>query len=199
MPRLGQITTFLFISHLRIYRKEGEEQSLGWPAIHAQWLDAEPFSNVLRIKMKPYYLLCPLDSIISMEHQFISLCAVCGSHIWDFNNLHAVLWIYKQGQWRKNTTGLYFFIITLLKKKKRKKEILLHFCKSLLDNMGNVAATSILVTMEKNKLFMHCYLFFFRLFLTAILPSATPIISYGIVLAASVSWFLWNRHCSLAL
>lgn len=58
----------------------------------------------------------------------------------------------------------FIFSLLLFWKKKEKKEILLHFCKSLLDNMGNVAATSILVTMEKNKLFMDCYLFFFQTF-----------------------------------
>lgn len=62
----------------------------GQLSMRSSWI-AEPFSNVLGIKMKPHYLFCPLDSIISMERQFISLCAVCGSHIWDFNNLHAVL------------------------------------------------------------------------------------------------------------
>lgn len=78
-------------------------------------LDAEPFSNIVWIKMGPHALFCPLDSIISMEHQFVSLCAMCGSHIRDFNNLHAALWIYKQSWWRNGSAGLYFFIITLLK------------------------------------------------------------------------------------
>lgn len=91
ISRLGQITALLFISHLLIHKETGVKTVFGRSAIHAWWCDAEPFSHVLRIKMKPYYLFCPLDSIISMEHQFISLCAVCGSHIWDFNNLHAVL------------------------------------------------------------------------------------------------------------
>lgn len=86
-----------------------------WSAIHERQPDALPFPNVLWIRMKPCYLFCPLDSIISVECQFISACAVCGAHIWDFNNLHAALWIHKQGWWRKSTTGLYFFIITLLK------------------------------------------------------------------------------------
>lgn len=86
-----------------------------WSAIHEQQPGALPFPNVLWRRMKPCPLFCPLDSVISVECQFISPCAMCGSHIWDFNNLHAVLWIHKQGLWKKSTTGLYFLVIALLK------------------------------------------------------------------------------------
>lgn len=87
---LGQITALLFISHLLIPRKEGEKRSLdGQLSTRSSWM-LSPF-QMYSIKMKPYYLFCLLDTIISLERQFISLCAVCGSHIWDFNNLHAVL------------------------------------------------------------------------------------------------------------
>lgn len=88
-----------------------------WFSVRAHWLDAEPLLNVDWIKTGPRDLFCPLHSIISMEHQFVSLCATCGFHIRDFNNLRAVLWIYKQSRWRDGSTGLYFFIITLLEKK----------------------------------------------------------------------------------
>lgn len=74
--------------------------------------------------MKPHSLFLPLDSIISMECQFISLHATCGSHISDFNNLHAVLWMRKQAQQRKSTAGLYSTppgIISLLEEEEREK------------------------------------------------------------------------------
>lgn len=132
----------------------------------AHSLDAEPLLNVVWIKTGPHDLFCPLDSIISTEHQSVSLCAMCGFHIRDFNNLHAALWIYKQSWWRTGSTGLYFFIITLL------KNGAVSFLSGA-DSHGRAVGRDAALTAEGVSTFCGCLL---------LIPSATPVLH----LAASI-------------